>query len=62
MASLSALASLTTAGVYRIRNPDRPWRVQVECEREPRHDFFGSNCALDRMMKASVWLTSSTGT
>jgi hypothetical protein len=26
------------------------------------YDFFGSSCALERSMKASVWLISSIGT
>ena len=45
-----------------IRRPDVVVGVQVECARGPSHDFFGSNCALDRIMKASVWLMSSIGT
>src|SRR5579863_8161906 len=30
--------------------------------RGPRHVFFGSNCALERITKAMVWLMSSIGT
>ena len=50
-----------TAGLFAVRI-FLVMGFPVECGRGAGHDFFGSNCARDRMMKASVWLMSSIGT